>query len=115
VTLRRILLALGGIALLVAVIGLLVPVSVRADDGASIGCGNAVVADTSAAQQANDRSVAGIPILNELVPHDDYVAMCDAAVSSRRSWTIPVAVLGGLVLVGALFVPDRRLSASGTR
>jgi len=96
----------GAIILVVGVIGLLVPVS-ASDGERSVGCGNALVADKSGAQAANNDGVANVPILNELVPHTDFVALCDSAISGRRTWTIPVAVIGLLVVVGAAFLGGR--------
>lgn len=98
----------GAILLVVGIAGLLVPVSVSGDDGKSVGCGNALIADDSDAQAANNQGVANVPVLNQIVPHTDYVSLCNSAVGSRRSWTIPVAVIGALVLVGAAFIGGRR-------
>lgn len=112
-TLRRIIMLVGAIVLAVGVIGMLVPVSVSGEDGRSVGCGNAISKDLSDAQAANDRSVADIPILEDIVQHTDYVEECESAVSSRRSWTIPVAVIGALVLVGGLALTGRRGAGSG--
>lgn len=104
---RRLILFAGAIILVAGVIALLVPVSITGN-GKSIGCGNAVAADTSAAESANGQTVADVPILNQIVPHTDYVAECQHAVSSRRSWSIPLAVIGALVVVGSLVVPRSR-------
>jgi hypothetical protein len=108
VTLRRLVLVVGAVVLLVGIIGLLVPVSVSDGNGGSLGCGNAAISDTSKAQEANNKSVANIPILNQVVPHTDFVAECQSALSGRRSWTIPVAVLGAIAVVGAYFVREGR-------
>jgi hypothetical protein len=89
------------------VIGLLMPVSVPGPDNASIGCGNALAKDSSAAQQADNQNPANLPILNQVLPHTNYVTQCDSAVSSRRSWTIPVAIVGLLVIAGSFFVGGR--------
>jgi hypothetical protein len=102
------LILLVGAALLVAgVIALLVPVSITGD-GESIGCGNAVAADSSEAEAANNKNVANVQILNQIVPHTDYVAECNHAVSSRRSWSIPLAVVGALVVAGSFLAPRSR-------
>lgn len=108
---RRFVLLLGAMALVVGIIGLLVPVSVSGSDGGSLGCGNAAISDLSSARQANNKSVASIPILNQIVPHTDFVAECQSALSSRRSWTIPVAVIGAIAVVAALFVRGGRSGA----
>lgn len=106
-TARRALLLAGIAALLIGVIGLLLPVSTTDGNGGNIACGNGIAADMSAAREANSSSVAGVPILNQVVPHADYVAQCQSEVSGRRAWAIPVAVLGLLGAGGSLFVGDR--------
>ena len=105
--LRAFILLIGAIALIAGVVGLLVPVSVPGPDGGSIGCGNGVVADQSAAREADSNNPVNLPILNEVVPHTDYVTQCQSAVSSRRTWAIPVAVIGVVVVAGAFFVGGR--------
>lgn len=107
-TVRRMALVVGAVILLVGIIGLLMPVSVSDENGGKIGCGNAVISDTKSAESANNKSVASIPILNQIVPHTDFVAECHSALSSRRSWTIPVAVIGAIAVIAALFVRGGR-------
>ena len=104
---RRLVLLVGAAVLIAGVIALLVPVSVTGD-GQSIGCGNAVATDLSEAEAANGKTVANVPILNQIVPHTDYVATCQEAVSRRRSWSIPLAVVGALVVAGSLVIPRTR-------
>jgi hypothetical protein len=113
VTLRRLVLVVGAVVLVVGIIGLLVPVSVSDANGGSIGCGNAAVSDLSSAREANNKSVANIPILNQIIPHTDFVAECQSALSSRRSWTIPVSVIGAIAVVAAFFVRGGRSPESG--
>jgi len=103
-TVRRLIIAVGVVLLLAGVIGLLVPVSVSDGSGGSVACGNGVAADLSAARSANDKNGANIPILNQLLPHTDYVAQCQSAVSGRRMWAIPLAVVGVIGIGGALLV-----------
>ena len=109
-TVRRLILAIGAVLLIAGVIGLFVPVSVSDGSGGSIGCGNAVATDLSAAQQANSKGVANIPIVNQIVPHTDYVAQCQSAVGGRRAWTIPLTIVGVIGVAGALLV--RRTSGA---
>jgi hypothetical protein len=104
---RRLILLVGAALLVAGVIALLVPVSITGD-GNSISCGNAVAADTSEAEAANNKTVANVPILNQIVPHTDYVANCQSAVSSRRTWSIPLTVIGLLAILGSLAVPRTR-------
>jgi hypothetical protein len=116
VTTRRLILVIGAVLLLAGVVGLLVPVSISDSDGHSIGCGNAVMADSSSAQAANDKHVvADIPIVNQTVPHTDYASECQSSISSRRTWTIPVTVVGAVMLAASFLVPGRRAVNTGTR
>jgi hypothetical protein len=113
VTLRRLVLVVGAVVLIVGIIGLLVPVSVSDGNGGSLGCGNAAISDLSSAREANNKSVANIPILNQIIPHTDFVAECQSALSSRRSWTIPVSVIGAIAVVAAFFVRGGQSPGSG--
>jgi hypothetical protein len=106
-------LVVGAVVLVVGIIGLLVPVSVSDGNGGSLGCGNAAISDLSSAREATNKSVANIPILNQIVPHTDFVAECQSALSGRRSWTIPVTVIGAIAVVAAFFVRGGRSAASG--
>lgn len=105
--LRRLILLVGGIAVIAGLIGLLLPVSIPGPDGGSIGCGNAVVIDLSSAKAVDDRNLANLPVLNQVIPHTDYVPACQSAVSSRRAWTIPLTIIGLVVIAGSFFVGGR--------
>jgi hypothetical protein len=108
-TVRRLVLLVGAVLLVVGVIGLLAPVSISSSDGASIGCGNAVAADTSSPQAANDKNVvAEIPIVNQIVPHRDYVSECKSSISSRRTWTIPLTIVGAVVVAASFMLRGSR-------
>ena len=109
--LRRLVLLAGVVVLLVGVIALLVPVSIPGPDNQKIGCGNAVAADYSAAREADNSNPVNLPILNEVVPHTDYVAQCESAVSDRRMWAIPVAIVGVVLLVGGFLIGGRAARA----
>lgn len=105
---RRVVLLAGLVALAIGVIALLVPVSTTDGNGGNIACGNGIAADISAARATNDRGIAGVPILNQVVPHTDFVAQCQSAVSGRRAWAIPVVVLGLLVAAGSTLTGSRQ-------
>ena len=104
--------------LLAGVIGLLVPVSVSDGNGGSVACGNAIATDLFRGQSnANDSNGANIPILNQIIPHTDFVAQCESSVSTAgAAWAIPLAVVGVVGIGGALLVrrteAARRLSAA---
>jgi hypothetical protein len=101
---RRIVLLLGAVLVVIGVIGLLVPVSISADNGSTIGCGNGLSVDTSAASNADQSNPANLPIINQVVQGTDYVGACKSAVSSRRTWTIPLVVIGVLGIAGSFFI-----------
>jgi hypothetical protein len=101
-TARRLIIAVGAVLLVAGVIGLLVPVSVSDANGGSVACGNGIASDLSAARSANDRNGANIPILNQVIPHTDFVAQCESSLSSRRAWAIPLALVGMVGIGGAL-------------
>jgi hypothetical protein len=103
-TARRVIIAVGALLLLAGVIGLLVPVSVPDGSGGSVSCGSGIASDLSAAKSANERNGANIPILNQVIPHTDFVAQCESSLSTRRSWFIPVTLVGVVGIAGALLV-----------
>jgi hypothetical protein len=110
---RRLILLVGAVLLVAGVIALLVPVSTSDGNGSSIGCGNAISEDLASAREANSKGIANLPILNEIIQHPDFVAQCQSAVSSRRAWSIPLAVIGLLVAGGSFVVGGR--SGVGSR
>jgi len=111
---RRMILLGGVILLLVGAIGLLAPLSASTNDGKEIGCGSGLFQDLDEARSANASSVAGVPILNEIVPHTDYVALCESELSGRRTWSIPVAILGIVVAASSLAVRGRSDASAST-
>lgn len=104
---RRVVLLAGLAALLIGVIALVAPVSTADGSGGKINCGNGIAADMTAAREANESSVAGVPILNQVIPHADFVEQCSSEISGRRAWAIPLAVVGLLMAGGSLFAGDR--------
>ena len=109
--LRRLILVMGAVLLIVGVIALLVPCRCRTATARSVGCGNAGAEDLSGARSANDSGVAGVPVLNQIVPHTDLVALCDSAVFSRRNMVDPAGSVGAVAAVGAVLM--RPKSAGG--
>lgn len=108
-------LAVGAAVLLVGLAALLIPVSTSDGNGGSIPCGTGLSSDLSAAREANTTGIANVPILNQVVPHTDYVAACQSELADRRAWAIPIAVVGGLVAGGAMFIggPSRAAADQG--
>ena len=93
---------IGAVVLITGLVGLFLPVSVFDGNSSTVACGNAVTADQSGPRAANEAPVASAPILNQAVPHPDFVAACADAISGRRHWAIPLTIVGAAgVLVGA--------------
>ncbi|HEX2283230.1 MAG TPA: aminopeptidase [Mycobacterium sp.] len=113
-SLRGLLVLIGAVVVIVGLFGLLMPVSIAGPDGQSIGCGNAVAADLSTAREMDNRNPVNLPIINEVIPHTDYVAQCESALSGRRTWSIPVVIVGLVVVAGAFFVGGRAGSVRAT-
>ncbi|MDQ2627366.1 MAG: aminopeptidase [Actinomycetota bacterium] len=93
---QRLLRPVALMVLLAGAIVLLAPVSVGDGDGGSIGCGNAVAADFSAALDANAESVATAVIAGQGGPHTNYVAGCRSSLSTRRAWVIALVAIGAI-------------------
>jgi hypothetical protein len=115
----RMLILVAGAALLVAgVIGLLIPVSASSgSDGKSVGCGSALISDLSEAKTADSNlSNEGADITKKVAPslapaipgQTDYVGACNSALGARRTWTIPLAVIGLIVAGGSFLVRGGR-------
>ena len=111
---QRMALLVGVVVVLAGIFGLMTPVSISDGDGATIGCGNAVVQDTSAARAATERQVTNLPIIKDFVSHTDYVSECDSAVAQRRWWTIPVTAIGLFIAIGSTRVRPGSRSATST-
>jgi hypothetical protein len=109
--LRRLILLVGALVVIAGVIGLLVPLSVPGPDSGSIGCGSGLVQNLSAAQQADHNNPANLPILNAVLPHTEYVTQCQSALSARRTWAIPAAVVGLVLIAGSFLAGSRAVSA----
>jgi hypothetical protein len=100
-------LVVGVAVLITGVVGLFLPVSVWDGHSSTVACGNAVVADQSGPRAANDAPVASAPILDQAVPHPDFVAECESATSGRRHWAVPLTIVGAAGVLLGIFVRGR--------
>jgi hypothetical protein len=106
-TARRLILLVGAIVLIAGIVALVVPVSASGENG-SVGCGNAIAGDLSTARDKDNGNLANLPVVNQFVPHTNYVSACNSALSTRRGWSIPLTVIGLLVTGGSLLVRERQ-------
>src|SRR3954471_2459492 len=99
-SLRRFLAVLGAVALIGGAAALFEPVHIDSKDmrGDDISCGAAFSADTGAAWMKDRQAV----LAGGTDPGN--VADCKSALAARKTWTIPLAIAGGVVLLGALVV-----------
>lgn len=97
----RWLLAIVGLAAAIgAGVALLIPVHIDSMDmyGNDISCGIAFRSDTKAAWMKDHQAVlAG-------GSNPGNVDACESALSTRKMWALPLAIVGGVVLLGALVV-----------
>ncbi len=106
---------LGAVVLIAGVVGLVLPVSTWDGQNSTIACGNAVSADLSVAGAANETTPANISVLGQSIPHPDYVAQCESAISGRRHWAIPLTIVGAVGLLVGLLYQGRRKVYRGRR
>jgi hypothetical protein len=95
-SMRWFILLVGAALLIAGVAGLLMPVSITAN-GTSLGCGNAVISDLSAAEQRD--------LANGVPTHFDpfgAVIDCKESLSTRRLWTIPLVAFGAVTFFTGL-------------
>lgn len=117
---RWIVLFVGVVALIVGIAGLVTPVSAgpgnrgpTVAEPLNVDCGIAVAPDLAAARKAtvlggqNMPSPPGVPETPGLAqPHDDivvntdYVSLCHKELTDRRIWTITLAALGAVAILG---------------
>jgi hypothetical protein len=102
VIVRRIALFAGVVALLIGVVGLLAPVSVSPEREPSVGCGSALAPDLSAARANDDESAANFPVPGGVVVDTNFTRLCRMDLEDRRIWTITLAAVGALAVVGGL-------------
>jgi hypothetical protein len=88
---------LGTVALSVGVVGLLAPVSVSPEDK-TVRCGSALAPDLSAARAEDDHSAVNIPVLADT----NFTRLCQMDLKDRRMWTISLAAVGALAILGSL-------------
>jgi hypothetical protein len=100
--------------LIAGVAGLFLPISVFDGGNSTVGCGNAVAADESGPRAANVTPLTSRPAVDQAVPRPDFVVACEAAISGRRHWAIPLVIVGvGGMVVGVLFRGRRGVAPGG--
>jgi len=113
-TVHKLVQLVGGVIALACAFALVVPVSISDGGGGAIGCGNAVAPQLADALDANAQRVANVPTVESTVPHTNYVAQCQSSLSGRRGWAIPVAAVGLVAALAALFTQREPAAAPGS-
>jgi hypothetical protein len=99
-------LLVGAAVLIAGVAGLLLPVSVWNGGNSTVGCGNAIAAEKPSPSTTNLGPVS-LDVPEQAISHPDYAAKCDEAISSRRRWAIPLAIVGTAGLLLGIFYRPR--------
>lgn len=102
----------GLVALVALIVGFIaMNQSVSAPTNSGISCGTAMAENYSAARQKDQ--------LNELTATmsryqslSDYEGECRSAISGRRMWSIPLTVVGLVVVIGAVVAGRRKPDAA---
>ncbi|TPG28290.1 hypothetical protein [Mycolicibacterium hodleri] len=100
---RNVLIA--ALVLIGGVVGLFLPVHVFDGISSTVACGNAVSVDHVAPLAP---AVPSAPTIAQAIPHADLTAACDAAISRRRHWAVPLVIVGAVGLVIGVVALTRR-------
>ena len=123
---QRLILLVGAVLLIVGVIFLFVPPSVSGNQG-SVGCGMPIAGGDMSAARNKDNQTPGNqlgnapiigPVIQDVAPQTqshEYEDKCHSAVSTRLGWSIPLAVVGAIVVAGAFLVRGRATSPKSAR
>lgn len=102
----------GAVALIVGLAFMMMTVTLDAGSigGGQISCGSAFELDLGAARHEDQVNEIGRTLTGGEAMFDetDHAADCRSAVTTRRVWSIPLAVLGAVMLLGAIVVRQRR-------
>lgn len=90
----------GVVALVVGLVGLVAPVSVSLQ-AQTVGCGSPIAPDFSGARAHDDRGAANVPVPGGIVADVNFTRLCEMELQDRRIWTITLAAVGALLIVGA--------------
>ncbi|WP_422746365.1 hypothetical protein ACN27E_02065 [Mycobacterium sp. WMMD1722] len=97
----KVIAAVGAIAVLTGIVGLLSPVSVD-PHLAVVECGSVVNPDLSAARAHDDGVPVNAPVGGEVVVDADYTELCSMELEDRALWTLTLVVAGGLAVAGSI-------------
>lgn len=111
VSLKKFVGLVGAACLVAGLLFLLVPVEL--DHGMS--CGSAAAPQLAAARTKDAQNELGRTLSGgkSLFDETDFAGDCRSKLSTRRAWAIPLAVVGGIVALGALVVKPSRPSETG--
>lgn len=85
-------------------------------DGSAMACGTAAAPNLANARQQDDVNELGRTLQGGAAYFDitHYGADCQAKIDTRRAWSIPLAIAGAAVFVGALVVRRKPTAVGAT-
>src|SRR5262249_44502461 len=116
---RRLMLLVGAVLLILGVVFLFIPPSASGNQG-SVSCGMPIAGgDMSAARDMDNKNpgnqLGNVPIIGPVIQgaapqtqSHEYEDKCNSAVNTRLGWSIPLAVVGLLVVGGSLMIRERQ-------
>ena len=102
---------IGAFTLVGALVGLWNPITHKDTNvkGTAVACGDVFSGDSGNAALANQRNEMGRTLTGNrnLYPERDCVTECRDATRNRQVWAIPLAIVGGALLLVAVLVRPR--------
>jgi hypothetical protein len=102
---RAFLGVIGAFTLIGALVWLWSPITLEGTDvgGTAVACGDVFSSDSGNAAVADPRNKMGRTLAGnrDTYPDRDYVTECRDAKRMRQVWAIPLAIVGGALLLGA--------------
>ena len=105
---RAFLGVIGAFTLIGALVWLWSPITLDDTDveGTAVACGDVFGSDGGNAAVADQRNEMGRTLTESryMYPDRDYVTECRDATRKRQVWAIPLAIVGGALLLGAVLI-----------
>lgn len=99
VTPRQFSIAAGILLAVIGFLGLVIPVN-----AGSVNCGNAITGSSNAGELKDSALKVRAAVSGTSPSSTNYEQMCSDALSSRRTWGIPLLAIGAIAAIGGAVV-----------